>query len=236
MRDSYFFKLGLNAALIFVVSAGITACGGDDEAKVRPSSGRDTRTVGDGRTTTGVGTAGEQSTAGFTGVVWKGVGVSQSEFQARVDGFMSVNANPVDILDLISGDVNAVTGIRFLGVTKVEMSDGAIVNHNSSGALKVGTGDLKILIWDEKARSLGKGFQPSFSMISGNISGGKVTMNFEDDDGKFTIEGWFDQGYFYGYMNYDNAHYWNGVDDTGRGEANRLGEFFIPMCDYFRCD
>lgn len=214
-----------------LLSLGLMGCE-KEESRSRIGGARGARTTGDGRLQTTNGTVGQQSQVGFTGVIWAGNGVSQQEFQYRLDNFMSVSFDPVQNLGMVSGQHNADTGLRLRAETRAELSTGQPVMTNSTGSIRPGSGNIRILVWDDLAKQSGQGYQPVFQLVSGQIQNNQVTLTFTDEFGTLNVVGQISNGYFLGVINYDNKQYWDGEMP---GAANRLGEFYIPTCDYFRC-
>ncbi|MCB0422978.1 MAG: hypothetical protein KDD61_18400, partial [Bdellovibrionales bacterium] len=199
----------IRTLLVLFLAIGMMGCQ-KEESRSRIGGARGARTTGDGRLTTTTGTVSQQSASGFTGIIWSGTGISQQEFQYRVDNFMSVSFDPIQNIGAVSGSYQADTGLRFMALNRAEMSSGQPVLTNANGSLRPQSGSIRILVWDEIAKTTGQGFQPTFEMVSGQIQNNQVTLSFSDSLGTLTIYGYINNGYFQGVIDYDNRQYWDG--------------------------
>lgn len=213
--------------LFMVIALSLGACSKEDSSKRITARGGSRTSHADREDSV----RSKESTQ-FPGAV---VGSPQDLFQEAVDGLVSAVMNPLEEMGYVSGDAYANTGVRFGG--RVEFSTALSMNGYNSGTVK--SGQLDVLIWDSLA---GRAAEDSdkkipgilldkFEAVSGSVSGNQVRIVFEDEHGAIELNGYFDQSYFQGQFDFENYTSWDG----GGAAYGTLGSFYIPTCDFLRC-
>lgn len=207
-------------SLMMMAMLSLSACAKKDDSKVRivgRAGGGTGTAVGAG----GYATCGAQAQS--TGKIFDAQSNS-ARFEADVKSFVSATLDP-QYLGSVSGDINAATGIDFLGGLR----------FNAQGQLEVESASLMIKIFDSYAKQTynGQVVQPYVIEFVGASSGmidhqtRQFQVTFKDAYGSVTMQGSFSQnGLASGTVTYENFIAVEGYFPA-RGT---LGSFRIATC------
>lgn len=208
-------------SMMLMAMLSLSACAKKDDSKVR-IVGR--AGVGVGTGTAGVGgyaNCGNQAQS--TGKIFDAQ-ANSARFEADVKGFVSATLDP-QYLGTVSGDINAATGIDFLGGLR----------FNAQGQLEVESASLMIKIFDSYAKQSynGQVVQPYVIEFVGASAGmvdhqsRQFQVTFKDSYGSVTMQGSYDlNGLASGTVTYENFIAVDGYFPA-RGT---LGSFRIATC------
>lgn len=186
---------------------------------------------------TGLRFAANQATAYNTGSLPGRIYADPSQqagFQQAAVGFLSTDVPP-QYVGMVSAAGTGNSGIRFGG--QVGLSSGSLRTYDGSYATLDPRSQIIIQVFDQ-ANQYGQvpPIPPlRFSSASGMISGNQVQVTFSDTYGSVTLQGYINTpaNTFDGYASYDNNVRWDG---SSPGSAGNLGNFTVPLCNFFVCN
>ncbi|MBT4760674.1 MAG: hypothetical protein HOO06_03155 [Bdellovibrionaceae bacterium] len=145
-------------------------------------------------------------------------------------------------LGTVSSRCDASTGVRMKGT--VEASGSHSFNKNGNNNFNFYDGELLVGIFDSKSQNNNAWAIP----VEGVVTGGEVRGNYArvifdwvergDDNritevyGQIVLEGYYDSEQFKGRFLIMNDKHYNG----GTPAIGPIGEFYLPTCNFFRCN
>ena len=167
------------------------------------------------------------------------IGSPQNAFQEAVSAFFSSTENPSTYLGYVSGTASEDTGVYFDG--RAEITGGFNPNSSNNGDFHSNAAFqmlLKFGYQDSNGNDAYGGWEyKGFRLVSGDVSGSRVNMVFDDGYGEVRLSGEYDATWFWGTLSFSNQSYWDGLQDgETSGASGTMGTFYIKTCSYFVCN
>jgi hypothetical protein len=158
----------------------------------------------------------------------------QAQFQAAVVGFLSTDLSP-SYIGTVNVSPSSTSGVFFGG--QVTLSTGSMKSYTGQNATISPTSQFAIQVIDSNPSVPNTPAIPAFvfQKAAGTLQGMTAQLQFSDTYGTITMAGTVDttKNLFTGTMAFDNNVLYDG---STPGHAGNLGNFSIPLCQFFVCN
>ena len=171
--------------------------------------------------------------AGLTlnGVVWRNPS-EQSAFQNAVYDFMEAQINP-DSVGYVSSQGADQTGVFVAG--RVELTSGQPLMVNQLSGLQniLPTSEILVAVYDKFANQTNLPALPVTYLrkANGYLQGNQVFIDFSDDYGHIRLDGVINGQTMVLHFNFQTTRTYDGKS----GSSGKLGDLYVPTCQFFRC-